>query len=104
MDTLSFEQQYLLATIAKHPLSSGNKLLTTKLTVIQYLSQLDLVIIDADPVFTDSGVFSKISHVKISQKGKAYLSEYRRTLFYFTIPTLISILSLLISVFALLFK
>lgn len=109
MNALSREQRKLLIELFNNPLSSINEIPDEKLSTIAYLKQLGYVDIQTKNNTSAlpngfTGVSTEVTHIGVSEKGKAYLYEYRVTLLCFILPTSISLASLAISIFALFLK
>ena len=105
MTTLSRHQHKLLKKLVKHPISSDIEI-TPNIDIYLYLNEAGYISIETDTNTSNLangfiGVKKVLKSVSISEKGKAYLYEHRITTFAFVLPTIISIESLAVSIFAL---
>lgn len=108
MTTLSRKQRRLLKKLIKHPVSSDTEIGDNLHTYV-YLKEAGYISVETDAEISDlpngfTGVKSVIKSITISEKGKAYLYEHRITTFAFVLPTIISVASLAVSIFALFFN
>ena len=109
MTSLSREQRKLLTRLLSSPLSSLDGLPENQLSALAYLRQVGYIENQTTSHTSNLpngilGFSQEISHIVVSEKGKAYLYEYRVTLLCFMLPTAISLASLVISIFALFLK
>ena len=104
MTVLSREQHRFLKSLFLRPLLSEDDLSEDEKHILLYLQQLDYVTIKNKIILDGSVSYSEVEYLGVSEKGTAYLYEYRRTMLCFMLPTAISLASLFISLFSLLFK
>lgn len=105
MTTLSNKQRKILKKLLKNPLTSFEEDIPNK-AVYAYLNTAGYLTVETETDTSELangiiGVHSVVKKICVSEKGKAYLYEHRMTSLCFTIPTIISLASLVISIFAL---
>lgn len=105
MTILTKKQRKLLKKMFKSPITDADKI-HEDLYIYAYLREVGYITVEIDKYSSElpngfTGVASAVKSVSITEKGKAYLYEYRITAFAFIIPTIISIASLAVSIFAL---
>lgn len=105
MTILSKKQRKLLKKLLKSPITDADKI-HENLYIYAYLREVGYITVEVDKHYSElpngfTGVASAVKSISISEKGRAYLYECRITTFGFIIPTVISIASLAVSIFAL---
>lgn len=106
MVTLSRKQRRLLKKLSKHPISSSTEI-SDDMSAYAYLKEAGYIVVEADSNISNLpngfiGIEKTIKSISISEKGKAYLyEEHQITTVAFVLPTIISVASLAVSIFAL---
>lgn len=105
MVTLSRKQRRLLKKLSKHPISSSTEI-SDDMSAYAYLKEAGYIVVEADSNISNLpngfiGIGKTIKSISISEKGKAYLYEHQITTVAFVLPTIISVASLAVSIFAL---
>lgn len=106
MTTLSNKQRKLLKKLVKKPLASFEEIPKTDIDAFFYLREVGYLKVEYEKSTSQAPngfiqVNTDITYIGISEKGKAYLYDHRTTSLCFAIPTIISLASLAISIFAL---
>lgn len=102
MTTLDSNQRKILKALIENPLTSTKDMSEQDMYVYGYLREAGYVRIETEDFVEElsAGRYvtrTAISSIQITEKGKAYLYDHRTTMLCFAVPTIISIISLLIS-------